>query len=220
MLLLTDHKPLCGRFHCLNPTKSDRQQRLLALLTEFISDIEDVKGSQNIIADYLSRPTLAEAQTSDNEIQSFQDLKRFTIPRDNQFIFCDVSTSYPRPFVPSKLCESILIAPIPYQMIKARYYWLSVDKSIKEFCVSSKSLQAHKIAKISIEISLARFQTVHIDIVEPLLPAKSPINPYICPCREVLTCIDRTTRWIEVQPISDITAGNLAEVFINAWITL
>ena len=118
-LFLTDHKPLCGAFYSLNPAKSDRQQRQLAILTEFISDIEHVKGSQNIVADYLSRPTLAvqidacdlpalaEAQASDTEIQSFQDFKRFIIPGDNQFIWCDLSTSYPRPFVPSKLRESI-----------------------------------------------------------------------------------------------------------------
>ena len=98
VLLLTDHKPLCGAFYSLNPAKSDRQQRQLAILTEFISDIEHVKGSQNIVADCLSRPTLAvqidaydlpaleEAQASDKEIQSFQDLKRFTIPGANQFI--------------------------------------------------------------------------------------------------------------------------------------
>ena len=54
VLLLTDHKPLCGAFYSLNPVKSDRQQRQLAILTEFISDIEHVKGSQNIVADCLS----------------------------------------------------------------------------------------------------------------------------------------------------------------------
>ena len=59
VLLLTDHKPLCGAFYSLNPSKSDRQQRQLVILTEFISDIEHVKGSQNIVADCLSRPTLA-----------------------------------------------------------------------------------------------------------------------------------------------------------------
>ena len=85
VLLLTGHRPLCGAFYSLNPAKSDRQQRQLAIQTEFISDIEHVKGSQNIIADCLSRPTLAvqidacdlpalaEAQASDSEIQSFQD---------------------------------------------------------------------------------------------------------------------------------------------------
>ena len=150
VLLLTDHKPSCGAFYSLNPAKSERQQRQLAILTEFISDIEHVKGSQNIVADCLSQPTLAvqidacdlpalaEAQASDTEIQSFQDLKRFTVPGDNQFIWCELSTSYPRPFVPSKLRESIFYSihsinhpgiKSSIKMIKARYYWPNMDKS-------------------------------------------------------------------------------------------
>ena len=33
VLLLTDHKPICGAFHSLKPAKSDRQQRQLAIIT-------------------------------------------------------------------------------------------------------------------------------------------------------------------------------------------
>ena len=162
VLLLTDHKPLCGAFYSLNPVKSDRPQRQLAILTEFISDIEHIKRFQNIVVDCLSRPTLAvqidacdlpalaETQASDTEIQSFQDLKIFTIPGDNQFIWCDLSTSYPRPYVPSKLHEFIFYSihsinhpgiKLSIKMIKARYYWPNMDKSIKEFCASCTACQ-------------------------------------------------------------------------------
>ena len=119
VLLLTDHKPICGAFHSLKPAKSDRQQRQLAIITELISDIAHVKGNQNVVADCLSRPTfavqidiydlpaLADAQKSDTEIQSFPDLKKFTLSGKDQFVLCDTSTSYPRPFVPCTLRKSI-----------------------------------------------------------------------------------------------------------------
>ena len=174
VLLLIDCKPLCSAFYSLIPAKLDRQQRRLAILTEFISDIEHVKGSQNIVADCLSRPTLvvqidacdlpvlAEAQTSDTEIQSFQDLKRFTIPGDNQFIWCDLSTSYPRPFVPSKLHDSIFYSihsinhpgiKSSIKMIKARYYWPNMNKS-KNFVHHAQC--ANKQRSINIQNHLYR----------------------------------------------------------------
>ncbi len=76
----------------------------------------------------------------------------------------------------------------------------------------------------TLETPSGRFQTVHIDIVGPFPPAKSPNNPYISQYRYVLTYIDRTARWIEArwieaQTLSEITACNVAEAFINACIT-
>ena len=41
------------------PSKSDKQQRHLAILTEYLSDAEHIKGNYNVVADCLSRPALA-----------------------------------------------------------------------------------------------------------------------------------------------------------------
>lgn len=38
--------------------------------------------------------------------------------------------------------------------------------------------------------------------------------------RYVLTCIDRTTKWIEAEPFAGITNISVANVFVHAWITL
>ena len=152
--LMTDPKPICGAFHSLKLAKSDRKQRQLAIITEFISDIAHVKGNQNVVADCLSRPTfavqidiydlpaLADAQKSDTEIQSFPDLKKFTLSWKDQFVLCDTSTSYPRPFVPCTLWKSIFdslhvishpgIKP-SIKMIKARFYWPHMDKPSKNY---------------------------------------------------------------------------------------
>ena len=44
VLLFTDHKPLCSAFKSTTPSKSDRQQRHFTVLTEYISDIDYIKG--------------------------------------------------------------------------------------------------------------------------------------------------------------------------------
>ena len=100
-----------------------------------------------------------------------------------------------------------------------------MDKSIKELCASCTVCQQAKVYKHTkspiqmLEIPSTRFHTVHIDIVGPLPPEKSPNSSYISPYRYILTCIDRTTRWVETQPISEITASSVAEAFINTWVT-
>lgn len=43
MLLLADHKPLCGTFYSLNQVKSYKQQKQLALITEYIFGVEHKK---------------------------------------------------------------------------------------------------------------------------------------------------------------------------------
>ena len=54
--LLTDHKPLVSAFVKKSESKSDRQARHLNFLSEHLHSIEFVKGEENIIADFLSRP--------------------------------------------------------------------------------------------------------------------------------------------------------------------
>ena len=83
--LFSDHKPLIAAFYAKTPPKSDRQQRHLSLISEYISTMQFIKGTQNITADCLSRPVcaitvdpfdlhgIARCQTEDAETETFKD---------------------------------------------------------------------------------------------------------------------------------------------------
>jgi hypothetical protein len=54
--IFTDHKPLTYAIHRVSEPWLARQQRQLAYLVEFTSDVQHVPGIQNVVADALSRP--------------------------------------------------------------------------------------------------------------------------------------------------------------------
>ena len=86
-------------------------------------------------------------------------------------------------------------------------------------CQQSK-IHLHTKSPVSnFDLPSSRFQTVHIDIVGPLPTVPNLSDPYLSPYRYLLTCIDRATRWIEVQPLVDITAQTIAQAFVNTWIS-
>ena len=247
VLLFSDHKPLCNAFYSTTPAKSDRQQRHLSFLTEYISDMSYIKGSQNVVADCLSRPAnavtldicdlpeIANTQATDEETQSYVErLKSFKIMSDDKQILCDTSTPYPRPFVPASLRKAIfdslhnLSHPgtnPTLKMIKSRYFWPGMDRPIKQWCRECMPCQQAKINRHTkspinkFDLPSSRFQTVHIDIVGPLPTVQNPTDPYISPYRYLLTCIDRATRRIEIQPLADITAKTITRAFIETWIS-
>jgi hypothetical protein len=54
--LLTDHKPLVAAMFRVTPPQSARQQRHLAYISEFTTDLRHTPWSDNVVADALSRP--------------------------------------------------------------------------------------------------------------------------------------------------------------------
>ena len=54
--LFTDHKPLTHALFRTSPPWSAMQQRRLSFLSEFNCEIRHLPGSENIVADALSRP--------------------------------------------------------------------------------------------------------------------------------------------------------------------
>jgi hypothetical protein len=54
--IFSDHKPLAGALTRVSDPRSDRQRRQLSFISEFVSEIKHIAGSENVVADTLSRP--------------------------------------------------------------------------------------------------------------------------------------------------------------------
>ena len=111
LTLVSDHKPLVTAFYSQVPAKSDRQQRQLAILTEYVTQAIHTRGCDNVVADALSRcvssvqvdpidlSSITTAQQNDAETQTLKDrLTAYSLPCGE--ILCDTSTMHPRPFLP------------------------------------------------------------------------------------------------------------------------
>lgn len=187
-----------------------------------------------VTVDLCDLPAIASLQENDEEIQEYEEnLKPYEV-KENVQIWCDTSTPYPRPFIPKSARFSIFSSLHDFahpgvkaslSLIKSRYFWPGMDRNIREFVRTCLTCQQSKIVKhtkspiMHFSIPSDRFETVHIDIVGPLPPCKAEDNVYLSPFKYILTCIDRTTRWIEATPLVEITARSVAIAFFQCWIS-
>ena len=121
----TDHKPLVDAMHKASEPWTARQQRQLAFISEYTTNIEHVSGKLNVVADCLSRSSInkvslgidfvamARAQIDSEEIQSYRTaitgLKLADMPVSNlgPVLLCDISTGTPRPIVPQEFRRQV-----------------------------------------------------------------------------------------------------------------
>ena len=124
--LLTDHKPLIYAFMQKSEKASPRQSRQLSFIGQYTTCIQYVSGTENVVADPLSRideirlPTefslieLAEQQETDEDLKEFRStpdfnsrFKRFVFGSDRVSLYCESSSDDLRPFIPKFLRQKI-----------------------------------------------------------------------------------------------------------------
>lgn len=241
--IFTDHKPLTYAFKQRREKLPQVQLNQLSFISEFTTDIVHIKGTDNVIADTLSRiesiaaplnyQELAISQENDDELKEHlqkQDsplhLQKLPIPGFDVEIYCDTSTGKSRPFLTKPFRRGIFeqLHGLSHPGIKAtsrliseRFVWPSIQKDCRDWARCCLQCQRSKITR-HVKAPLGNFETPsqrfsHVHI--DIIGPYPPAHSF----KYCMTFIDRFTRWAEVYPLEYITAESVIEAFLHAWIS-
>ena len=81
-----------------------------------------------------------------------------------------------------------------------------------QHCCRSKVQTQPRAPVQPIPVPGSRFSVIHVDLVGPLPVSKEGYS-------HLFTVIDRSTRWAEAIPLSDISATSCADALISGWVS-
>ncbi len=140
-------------------------------------------------------------------------------------VLCDVSTGVARPMVPAA-CRSAVFAAIhglahpgiraTRCLVSSRFVWHGC--AVAGWCRDCQTCQRGKVtrqpaaATQSIPVPERRFTHLHVDLVGPL-PTSAEGFKYL------FTIIDRSTRWVEANPVKTMEAATVADALVASWVS-
>lgn len=156
--IYTDHKPLAFAFTQRRDKLAPIQMNQLTFISEYTTDIQHVSGNKNTVADTMSRieeislpidyQSLAALQNNDEELRQLNNrdtalrLEKMTIPGYTDAVYCDTSTTRPRPFLtpPFRRRAFNQIHNLSYprarataRLVSERFVWPGVKKDCREW---------------------------------------------------------------------------------------
>ncbi|BHF84689.1 hypothetical protein SprV_0902784000 [Sparganum proliferum] len=215
--VFTDHKPLTFALRSHSDKYNPREIAHLDYISQFTSDIRHIDGTNNEVADMLSRPSLSSLQLSHGidlgAMAAEQQRVDIPLTTGSGTILCDVSTPFHCPFVPASMRRAAFqtLHELSHPGIRAsqkplaeRFVWPGMNNTSK--------LGPDRLRIASATSPDARFSHVHLDVVGPLPPSNGFTH--------LLTCVDRYTRWAEAIPLSNTQAETIVKAFVSRWVAM
>ena len=244
--IFTDHRPLISAFQKATTPLSSRQQRHLARISEFSTDIQHLSGKDNVVADALSRlppiqamepaysswdwPSFAEEQrrceSVTNLIASPGNLQIQPVEIGGAQIMCDIGLGYGRPIVPFPLRRRVfdVMHSLSHPSVRStkrsitkHFVWPQVAKDVGQWARECLKCQANKIHRHT-KAPIGEFPSVSRRFEHVHIDLVGPL-PSSKGYRYLLTAIDRFSRWPEAFPLSETSAATCAQTFLSGWIS-
>ncbi len=240
----TDHKPLTFALSKKKSFGNMRQQRTLAEISEYTTDIRHIAGKQNPVADALSRAVicsirqtidyvlLSDDQKTDEELKKMQnklgELQWVNIPIDeaqSKRIVCDMSTGNPRPYLPDswrrKAFESIHNLSHPsirttVKLLAAKFIWFGLKAQVRKWARDCLKCQKAKV-QVHTKAPLVKFELPGTKFAHIHVDVVGPL-PTSQGYSYLLTVIDRFTRWPDVFPMANMDSETCAKALVG-WIS-
>ena len=225
---------------------SPRQQRQLAYISEFTTDIRHIDGKNNTVADTLSRAgisaitspqpgvdykAMAAAQRADNGITAARtavtSLVTCDIPLDStgETICCDISTGRARPLVPDSWQRTVFEAVhglahpsirSTKKMVADKFVWPGLRKQVGIWAKTCLRLQIAKVHRHT-KAPLGHFEPATRRFDHIHVDIVGPLPPSQN-CHYLFTVVDRFTRWPEAIPLEDAQTTTCARALAFHWI--
>ncbi|BHF66584.1 hypothetical protein SprV_0200960600 [Sparganum proliferum] len=173
-IVFTDHKPLTFALRSHSDKCNPRKIAHLDYISHFTTDIRHIDGTNNEVADMLSRPSPSSLKLSpgidlcavaaeqqrvgcpgDESVSGLQ-LKDVPLSTGSGTILCDVSTPLHNPFVPASMRRAVFqtLHGLPHPGIRASkkllaemFVWPGMNKDVKAWARSCLSSQRSKVQR-------------------------------------------------------------------------